>query len=318
MKVVILSPRQDGGGSIVLHMLCKELQTMGVDSKILYIDGVYSLLSRSNTMYWMKWILFNIKDVIKRILYFYSKLFFKDKVLYKNYFYEAVRDCKRQWIPFVDSETIVVYPEVIYGNVLNAKNVVRWFLYFNRFPFDDKAYGLKDLFFCYREIFNDYKLNPECRTLWFQNFDFNLYKQTNFGERSGCCYVVRKGSDRSDLPKNFVGSIIDDWDEELKVKELNKCKYCYFYDTQTFYTAIAVVCGCIPVVVLEPGKTKEDYLGNGEHPIGVAYGDSEEEITYAINTREECIRLLAEANNNNAISAEYFVKVCKDYFNIDN
>ena len=317
MRVVILSPRQDGGGSIVLHLLCKELQNIGIDSKILYIDGVYSLQSRSNVIYWARWILFNFKDVIKRILYVGSKFFLKDKILFKGYFYEPIKGCKRLWLPFIDSETIVVYPDVVYGNVLNAKNVVRWFLYFNRFPNDKNAYGERDLFFCYREIFNDYQLNPDCRCLWFQNFDFGLYKQTNFGERNGCCYVVRKGIERSDLPKRFSGPIIDDWDEELKVQELNKCKYCYFYDTQTFYTAIAAVCGCIPVVVLEPGKTKDDYLGVGEHPVGVAYGDSEEEITYAINTREECIRYLVKANNSNADSAEYFIDLCRSYFKIN-
>ena len=145
-----------------------------------------------------------------------------------------------------------------------------------------------------------------------------MYKQTNFGERSGCCYIVRKGNNRCDLPKDFDGAIIDDWAEELKVKELNKCKYCYFYDTQTFYTVIAAVCGCIPVVILEPGKTKSDYLSSGEHPAGIAYGNSEEELTYAVNTREECIRRLAEANDYNAVSAKYFIDICRENFNICN
>lgn len=317
MKVVIVSPRQVGGGQIVLHILCRELSNLGIDAKILYVQGEGKTNKQSTFCFWFRWCLYNIRDFFRWISYSFS-LFIGLNVCYKDYFYEPIKYCKRKWLPFIDKNTIVVYPDIIYGNILKANYVVRWLLYFNRFPNDKNAYGERDLFFCYREIFNDYQLNPECRTLWFQNFDFGLYKQTNFGERDGCCYVVRKGIERSDLPEKLSGPIIDDWDEELKVKELNKCKYCYFYDTQTFYTAIAAVCGCIPVVVLEPDKTKEDYLGNGEHPVGVAYGDSEEEIAYAINTREECIRLLADANNNNAISAEYFVKVCKEYFNINN
>ena len=259
--------------------------------------------------------MFYIKDLIKYIIYTISKSkVIGKKTYYKDYFYEPVKGCKRKWTPFISDDTIVVYPDMMYGNILKAKNIVRWLLYFNRFKNNVNAYGKDDLFFCYREIFNDYQLNPKCRMLYFQNFDFELYKQTNYGERLGCCYVVRKGINRNDLPENFNGPVIDNWSEEDKVKALNKYKFCYFYDTQTFYTAIAAVCGCIPIIVMEPGKIKEDYLGYGEYPLGVAYGDTVSEIEYAEKTRDDCINYLKQFDNNSIEMTENFIRICKEYF----
>lgn len=316
MKFVILSPRQDGGGAIVLHCLCRQLQDLGIDAKIFYFSGESCQQKQSRINFLIHWLMFCVKDIIKFFIYHISKTgVIGSKIYFKDYFYEPVKNCKRKYLPFVSNDTIVVYPDIIYGNVLKAKNVVRWLLYFNRFSGDNEAYGKCDLFFCYREIFNDYKLNPECRTVCLQNFDFDLYKQTNFNERKDCCYIVRKGSNRADLPKKFNGPVIDNWTEEDKVKAFNKYKTCYFYDTQTFYSLIAAVCGCMPVVVLEPGKLKSDYLSKGEHPAGIAYGESDEEIEYAKKTRKDCINYLKTFDDTNKKSVNNFIDICKKYFN---
>lgn len=37
--------------------------------------------------------------------------------------------------------------------------------------------------------------------------------------------------------------------------------------------------------MLEPGKTKKDYVKSEDKVCGVAYGDTEKEILYAIKTR---------------------------------
>ena len=43
MKFVIVSPRQTGGGAIVLHKLCKLLADRGYDAKIFHIVFLVSL-----------------------------------------------------------------------------------------------------------------------------------------------------------------------------------------------------------------------------------------------------------------------------------
>ena len=316
MKFVIISPRQDSGGAIVLHSLCRNLIDLGHDAKVLYCYGNDYKNQISYAGLLKVYSLFVRKDTIKYCLYTLTNNKLFTKTYFKDYFYEPIRDCKRKWLPCVSKDTILIYPDIVYGNPFNANRIVRWFLFHNRFLDCAKAYGCNDLFFCYREIFNDYSLNPECRTLFLQNFDFNLYKRTNYGPRKGTCYLVRKGDTRKDLPKRFDGPVIDSWSEEEKVKAFNEYAYCFFYDTQTFYTVIASVCGCIPVVVLEPGKSKEDYLGKGEHPSGVAYGYSEEEINYAVETREALINYLYTFDNINKKNVVDFLEICKKYFNI--
>ena len=93
----------------------------------------------------------------------------------------------------------------------------------------------------------------------------------------------------------------------------NEYRYCYSYDTQTFYTAIAAVCGCIPIVVMEPGKCESDYLGPGEKHLGRAYGDSVEQIEYAKKTRDDLIKKL-DYSAWNRVNAQALIELLEDKF----
>lgn len=193
------------------------------------------------------------------------------------------------------------------------KKTVRWLLYHNRFENDTKAFDKDDLIICYRKVFNDPNLNPYERILHLNNFDSDMYKQTNFGERNGCCYVIRKGRNRTDLPSKFDGPILDSLPEEKIVEAFNKYKYCYFYDTQTFYASIAAVCGCIPIVICEPGKNKNDYRPN-EEIYGIAYADTNDEIQYALNTRYLLIEKINKMKFDNEKNINDFIELCDEYF----
>ena len=102
--------------------------------------------------------------------------------------------------------------------------------------------------------------------------------------------------------------------EEEKVEVMNKCKYCYSYDTQTLYAAVAAVCGCISIVVPEPGKKREDYLDSDEKGWGVAYGDSPEEIDFACRTQKELQEWLESFKIRNHENVKNFLGYCKEYF----
>ena len=217
--------------------------------------------------------------------------------------------------PSIDiNNSIVIYPEVTYGNPLNAKFVVRWLMYFYPYSKSSDAYSTNDLFIAFREYFNDIDLNPNKLIITLNYFDSKLYRQYNFGQRKDKCYILRKGRKRKDLPKHFDGPVFDDnMSQHELVKMFNEYRYCYSYDTQTFYIAIAAVCGCIPIVVMEPGKCESDYLGPGEKHLGRAYGDSVEQIEYAKKTRDDLIKKL-DYSAWNRVNAQALIELLEDKF----
>lgn len=310
-KFVIMTPMSTNGGVIALEKLCSELCKKGYSAKVFYDLCVY----RKNFFcFFTQHLIYLLKNFIKLILVRMLLLFkIESKKYYNGYIYKPVRGNKIKFLPFVAKNTIVIYPDIIYGNPLRAKKVVRWLLYYNRFKNDPDAYGTDDLFFAYREIFNDYDLNPQCNLLHVSHFDLDLYKQTNFGERNGTCYVIRKGKSREDLPKEFDGVIIDDLSEPEKVKAFNRCEKCISYDTQTAYSSIAALCGCLSIVVPEPGKKRTDYL-HEDLNYGVAYGDTAEERNFAISTQYVVREQYLKDEEQNEEEVGRFLKTTLEYF----
>lgn len=296
MKFVIVSPRQKYGGAIVLHSLCKNLDLLGYDSRIFYNEANTTVRGLFGTCIFLcRTIVFLLRDL-------------KDKKI------ESVKGCKRKFFPFFSNDTVVIYPESVYGNPLRAKKVVRFFLYHNKYTEDQNAYGKKDLFICYRKQFNDWKLNPNGYELHTPYFDLDLYRRTNYGERHGTCYIIRKGKHREDLPKSFDGPIIDDMPEERKVEIFNSCEKCISYDTQTAYSSIAAMCGCLSIVVPEKGKGRNDYLKADDVVYGVAYGFAEDEIAHAISTANRVKELYEKQNVEGIKEVKKFVNICEEYF----
>ena len=62
LKYVIVSPRNNGGGAIVLHALCKYLNDLGYEAEMFY-SGYFS--KPGSFFFWYKWIMFTVKDLWK-------------------------------------------------------------------------------------------------------------------------------------------------------------------------------------------------------------------------------------------------------------
>lgn len=316
MKFVIVSTRQKYGGAIVLHTLCKYLTEYGYDASVFYVgENYYS--PKKKIRYWIKQILFMIKDLYKvQMVRLHGEKHYLGNQKFNGYVDISVRGCKQKLLPMVDDETVVVYPDTIHGNFMKAKHVVRWLLYYNRYN-DEEAYGKDDLFVTFRKVFNDEKLNPGKRILYLAYFDLDLYKQTNYGRRRGRCYIVRKGKERDDLPEQFDGIIIDSLSEREKVKKFNECEYCISYDTQTSYSSIAALCGCISVVIPEKGKTWREYRGTDQERYGIAFGFTKEEIDWALETKGKVKARYQELNEKGYLAAKEFAEMCNNYFKIN-
>lgn len=316
-KIIIFNRFKYFGGTLVLSCLCKTLRELGYDAKLYmctdipFSEADVQSFKRKN---FQRVIKYKIKHVLNKYFSF---------IPYIKKLQNSIDDVSSVDMdglsfhknPSIDiNNSIVIYPEVTYGNPLNAKFVVRWLMYFYPYSKSSDAYSTNDLFIAFREYFNDIDLNPNKLIITLNYFDSKLYRQYNFGQRKDKCYILRKGRKRKDLPKHFDGPVFDDnMSQHELVKMFNEYRYCYSYDTQTFYTAIAAVCGCIPIVVMEPGKCESDYLGPGEKHLGRAYGDSVEQIEYAKKTRDDLIKKL-DYSAWNRVNAQALIELLEDKF----
>lgn len=316
-KIIIFNRFKYFGGTLVLSCLCKTLRELGYDAKLYMCTDIP--FSEADVQSFKRQ---NFKRVIKyKIKHVLNKYF--SFIPYIKKLQNSIDDVSSVDMdglsfhknPSIDiNNSIVIYPEVTYGNPLNAKFVVRWLMYFYPYSKSSDAYSTNDLFIAFREYFNDIDLNPNKFIITLNYFDSKLYRQYNFGQRKDKCYMLRKGRKRKDLPKHFDGPVFDDnMSQHELVKMFNEYRYCYSYDTQTFYTAIAAVCGCIPIVVMEPGKCESDYLGPGEKHLGRAYGDSVEQIEYAKKTRDDLIKKL-DYSAWNRVNAQALIELLEDKF----
>jgi len=293
------------GGTLALSTLCVELRKLGYDARLLLLP-YFPREKFSQYAYMRQLWKYSIHLFVRAFIYKFFRKFHKfSKYRVPGECSYAMEGIKFQYFPIFDKDnSIIIYSEDIYGNPLAAKHVMRWLLYMYDYDLDDNdAFSLNDFFVAYRKVFNIGKLNPDCNIVKVMCFDSKIYRQYNFEERKGNCYMLYKGRYRADIPKKFDGPVFDkDKSETELVKILNEYKYCYIYDTQTFYATIAAVCGCIPIVVMESGKTEIDYLGSDKKHVGIAYGDTPEQIQYAIDTRDELLRSLdfSESNRANA------------------
>ena len=308
MKFIIVSPRNNGGGAIVLHALCKYLNELGCDAKIFYV----SYYGRPGSFFfWYKWVLFTIKDLWMGMTAHVLGNYFPKK--YRAFVDFPISDLKRKFWPSVDRDTVVVYPDVAIGNFLRAKNVVRYLLYYSTYKEGDID-KKKDLVICYRLEFNDWELNPDGKVVHCPFFNIELYKQTNFGERKGTCYVIHKGKNRPDLPKEFDGIIVDDLTEKEKVKVFNQCERCISYDTQTAYSRIAALCGCLSIIVPERDKSISNYRNQNDTRYGIAIGFDETQKEYALQTKEKLYAEMNEISLSSRKSVEKFLQYCIEFF----
>lgn len=312
-KVIIVNSYANYGGPIVLSELCRNLQNLGIDARLLMVP--FFPMGRINKVYYKMNILWY---QFVSFYYYFCHVFFRigngagkeDKFLFS-----LTNGCRRQFHPFFNKKkSVVIYPEIVWGNPLDATNVVRWLLYKTKYKNIIGAYSKNDLFIAYREVFDDISLNPNHYIVNLSCFNKDLYKRYNYGDRKGKCYIIRKGAKRFDLPNSFDGPIVDQLSEKEKVEIFNECEYCFSYDTQTTYSSIAAVCGCISIVVPEPGKTRKDYRGEDDNPgYGIAYGDDIKEIEWALSTIDNLIDSL-DSRESNIKNAKSFVGILDKHF----
>ena len=286
------------GGIVVLHQLCDLLNKRGEQA---YIWNRYRPL-------------FNFKQPL-RSLY----LFFKYYKKMMKHGYNMNPRLKTPLATKADLEdAIVIYPEIVEGNPLQGKNVVRWLLHKPGFNSSGKIdFGKNDLFFYYLKAYDDSRFNkfPD-NYLHIENIRRDTYTQTNFAERKGSCYIVRKAKNPQFIHDLSDSIQIDGLSHQEMAEVFNKVKYCIAYDPYTMFSVYAVMCGCISIIVPESGVTKEQWQPSEEDRYGLAYGF--DDVEYALATKEKLLYRLEQKEIESNILVDEFVSKCKNYFDAKN
>jgi hypothetical protein len=222
---------------------------------------------------------------------FYAKLFMHNNIRYKNPFCNDFAQ-----IDEINDNTVVIYPEIVSGNPLNAKNVVRWIHlklgiempinHYNKWSMNDLVYYWESK----EKTDNDliYK-QLTCPLL------LNLFDNNNNMEREGSCYLIKKGT----LIHKNIQQIHPDNSlciDNSSLKEINqifnKYKYFYSYDPNSAYTIYAAICGCIPIIYPIEGISEEEYFSsriynfNGTiYNKGIVYGYDYNKINNILNNK---------------------------------
>jgi hypothetical protein len=103
-----------------------------------------------------------------------------------------------------------------------------------------------------------------------------------------------------------MNSSREDIDFDL-LKVFNKHKKFITYDNETFFSMQAALCGAISIVIPDGRLSEEDWRNsNPSRKWGIAYGDTEEQINFALNTRDKLRDFLEEEVIRSEKEIEFF------------
>jgi hypothetical protein len=187
----------------------------------------------------------------------------------KPHSYEKYKTCSLEFeARAAGAGAWIVYPEIISGNPIGAKNVVRYVLNVPGLLGGDKTYAPNEKLFAYNSYISQHAWG--CPILRVSPID--LDKCRDFGyPRKGSCYFVYKGYNVRRRPEFEELQLVGLSQEEL-FDRFNRSEVFYTYDDMTAAADEARLCGC-PVVILNEDSDKHALLD--ENKFGLAYNTDE-------------------------------------------
>lgn len=213
---------------------------------------------------------------------------------------------------FDKENTVVIYPECISENKLDAKHVVRWILYHQVADYDSSDYVFK--------LHEHYHTKNNKCDGFLEIFDYDLSNWKNLKKpRTNDMIAFRKGK----WKKDFVKLDYDNWliydiyekheDEDLLCEVMNSCNNFMCFDDSSFIPIQAVMCGCQTMVVPNPNLNAKQFRTLfPAMKYGIAYGDSPYEINRAKLTAHLVKDHIEKINDSSKESTEKFVEYWKN------
>lgn len=213
------------------------------------------------------------------------------------------------------ADSIVIYPELVPGNPLKAKNVVRWLLYKPglRHPYD---FGPDEMFFRVSEMFDLPEVTGGAPDLNLYSIH-PAYRNESRPGRKGTCYMVRKGDAKPRIPDTETAEAIciDGMSHEQINEVFNRCDRFYSYDEATMFSLFAALCGCQSIVVPGLYDSHDEWVQNNSvFRYGVAYGTAPAELAHADATRDLLLEDLRAREAEGSETVRRFVELTKKRF----
>ncbi len=169
--------------------------------------------------------------------------------------------------------SVVVYPEIVTTNPLQAKYVVRYLL--NKEGYLQKKmidWGEKDYPLSFSTVYRN-----DCDTLFYPNSDLSIF-YNSYQERTQNAFYIGKGYLYGDCPRLDCFEITRSYPESKQelANVLRKTKILFSYDAHTATNLDAALCGCLPYFLQKPLPE----LQNAE--LGKFWAESEDEIDSAL------------------------------------
>lgn len=220
-----------------------------------------------------------------------------------------------QTLNLQSEDVIVVYPEVISGNPLKAKNVVRWILYtigVNGGSAD--THRPEDLIVGFRKEFsgNGCLITEENQVGIYYIID--CYKNLFNPMREKTCYLVHKGYKyHKTFDQHPSDSIkIDGKSHKEVAKIFNESHTFYSYDPNSGYSKYAALCGCDSIVIPRPNLDFKDWRKDARDRFGIAYGL--EDLPRARETLSLAQKTAREQDTINLQNVKKFISLCESHF----
>jgi hypothetical protein len=221
-------------------------------------------------------------------------------------------------------DCIVVYPEGVKGNPLNARHYVRWLL---NSPGECPP-GSPDMVYSYGPddlIIStiDYVTQQTKEIFGLEIHDAHLTAYENYLDvfvdkglpRQGSCFTRRKAIDKpvaDYIPDDALEfGMIQSPQESAEIFQSREVFYSY--DHLTHFSLQAVLCGCLSIVVPDGKVTAEEWYQQVEaHKYGIAYGI--DEIPHAKATAHLVRDHLAGMESRSLEQTRRFIEVTQEYF----
>jgi hypothetical protein len=175
---------------------------------------------------------------------------------------------------------IVIYPEIVLGNPLNAKKVVRYIMNTGHISLNRKeTWNETDFWIYFSEHFYDGL--REKNILHIIDSKREYYKDYGYNRDNESCHTFRKNDTAKNNPQTHIHpensiEIGFNWPDEQLITIFNRSKKFYSYDTETYLNTLAALCGCESIIAPSPKFTKD--MIKARIPVfnyGVKYGEDD-------------------------------------------